>query len=133
MISLLLDLPLLGDARKMKEAWRFLDELYAEIPFLTDFADDDRKLRAAELVLVSWNSCQKKLDPFKPVVIQMLEERLAVMHAGGLEIMEITADSHPTTLTDATDETAVDDFQFSFGDVDWAFWDSAISSGWAAE
>lgn len=126
-ISLLLDLPLLDDTRKMKDAWKFLDDFFAEIPFLTDLVDDDRRLRAAELVIVSWNACQKRLDNFKPALIQVLEDQLASIHEGSMEIM---ADSHPTVDTVDTDDTAVDDFQFSFSDIDWAFWDSAISSGW---
>lgn len=111
----------------MKDAWKFLDDLFAEVPFLTDLEEDDRRLRAAELVLVSWNTCQKKLDNFKPALIPVLEDKLAAIHEGGLEIM---ADSHPTVETVGTDDTAVDDFQFNFSDIDWAFWDSAISSGW---
>ncbi len=124
---MIVDLPHLTDAAKIKAAWTLLSDLYAAAAFLKDFSGDNRRLRAAELIIAAWSACIHKpgLEGMqKPDFIRELEEGIAA--ASGAT--EDTEQHDPEGVDPAAAElfdrgqSMSDLLDFNFADIEWSYW-----------
>ncbi|KAJ6790270.1 hypothetical protein PWT90_06586 [Aphanocladium album] len=124
LITLLVDLPHLTDADRMKSAWALLGDLYGFAEFLSDFGVDKRRLRAAELVVAAWKTCATKpaLEG-KPIPEWITKLELDVSDAANDEnVLENHQDAEHTIHTDEEGHTFSDLLNVDFADIEWSFW-----------
>ena len=124
MITLLVDLPQLNEVGRVKAAWVLLGDLYEAAEFLNDFALDQRRLRAAELVVAAWKACASKsvVDGMqKPAFITLLESLVSqAMTTDGAppesEIIDHAADGA------VTEQTFSELLNLDFANIEWFYW-----------
>lgn len=124
MITLLVDMPQMTDEGRIKAAWALLADLYEAAAFLKDFALDQRRLRAAELVLAAWKACASK-----PVVNGMQKPALITELETIVSQATATDDTHPDLqisehVADGTqtDQTFSELLALDFVDIEWSYW-----------
>ncbi|KAJ4163193.1 hypothetical protein LMH87_004937 [Akanthomyces muscarius] len=124
LITLLVDMPQMTDEGRIKAAWALLADLYEAAAFLKDFALDQRRLRAAELVLAAWKACASK-----PVVNGMQKPALITELETIVSQATATDDTHPDLqisehVADGTqtDQTFSELLALDFVDIEWSYW-----------
>ncbi|KAK2612803.1 hypothetical protein QQS21_001255 [Conoideocrella luteorostrata] len=130
-IALLLDMPQLRDSNKIKAAWTLLDDLYAMVAFLTDFSEDKRRLSAADLLIVTWNVCERKPElgsMRKPAFVAKLEDDISRFRDKlnmAEEVIGVSGSIKPTESEFTENQPGTGDLlNFNFADIDWSYWDT---------
>lgn len=125
MITLLVDLPQLTDVGRIKAAWALLGDLYGAAAFLKDFAVDQRRLRAAELVLAAWKACASKSvvegmqTPGFVTELETLVSQAMATEGGALPDWQV---GEPIADGLRTDQTFSELLNLDFADIDWSYW-----------
>lgn len=118
------------DVLQAQELWDLLEGAYGAHEELLDFAEDRRRIQAAEIVLATWHTHKGKFASHihsEPEILSTLSAELAAYRTHMDPIVDPDVLSKlPTPDTQA--EAVVVEEYFSFGldfqDVDWSFWNS---------
>jgi hypothetical protein len=122
-----------GEISQALELWELLAEVYEAHTELLCFANDRRKVHAAELVVAAWKVHQGKFSILvseTPSFLMELSQRLVTERAASgperTQEQQVQGDNG-TLETTAQDEQVFEvdfDFHTSFQDIDWNFWSS---------
>jgi hypothetical protein len=115
--------------------WSLIGDVYAANPILSNFDDDPRKPRIAEIIVAVWNSQvnDSNRNFEKPAVVADLETLLATRgqpkptSRGNEDVQDQTSSTRVDTTYDMQKSFAnpVDlnsVFDWTFNDIDWSFW-----------
>jgi hypothetical protein len=115
------------DMIQAQELWKLLLDVYGAHVELLDFAEDRRRIQAAEIVLATWNTYKGKFAgqiPSEPEILSKLSLDLAA-HRATLEPVVNDSDLLAPITTLGSTATEEDfSFDLDFQDIDWSFWNS---------
>lgn len=119
------------DMVQAQELWKLLLDVYAAHGELLDFAEDRRRVQAAEIVLATWNTHKDKLAgqiTMQPEILSKVSHDLAAYRTTLDPVMDSASlrDEGGLLPLDTQPEATVleQDFSFDldFQDIDWSFW-----------
>lgn len=132
-----------------RNTWELLSEIYHHDTYLSDFSEDPRKPRAAEMVLAAWKAyevdCAKDVrhpQPQRPAFLTTLENLLAQRPSSQMETANGDQQRPESGTVEYANHTIHDsgvarsqegsalieddqmdaNFDLVLSDIDWSFW-----------